>query len=229
MMKRGLRLSMSGSATVGALVLLAGAAATASPQQVVVQSGPDQAYRDQMEANGADADRRAAERVDRTRREAERNEQMEREFRELDDLSRALDEQAADIARENLRQEIEQQNREEMAEWQRVEQNRHASCMITLDDEKKMMIETIRRQYDGMIAQLRAGGADGEVIAGLQRARDTGIAGVTDGACQSAGEERFAYERQRQIEEMQRTMQERGTTEMPPFVIRSDGSIGPKN
>lgn len=217
------RMAVFGVAAAVAGLLMA--VTPASAQQVVVQSGPDQAYRDQMEADRADADRRAAEQVDRTRRENERRQQQEREFRELDDLSRAMDEQTADIARENLRQDIERQNQQEMAEWQRVEQNRHAACMITLDDEKKMMIDAIRRQYDGMIAQLR----DSEAIAGLRRSRDAAIAGLSDGACQSAGEERFAYERQRQIEEMQRAMQERGTTAMPPFVVRADGSIGPKN
>lgn len=197
-------------AAVTLTVLLAGGAPALALQVVV------QAPADQRAAQQADADRRAAERADRTRRQ----QQNQRDMAEAEELARAMDE-----GREQMRQEIEQQNREEMAEWERVEQNRHAACMITLDDEKQMMIETIRRQYDGVIAQSR----DAEAIAGLRRARDAAIAGLTQGECQSAGEARFAYERQAQIEAMQRAMQERGTTEMPAFVRRSDGSIGPAN
>ncbi|RZJ05024.1 MAG: hypothetical protein EON89_05715 [Brevundimonas sp.] len=118
-----------------------------------------------------------------------------------------------------IRREIERQNELEIAEWEKIEAERLADCHRTMPAETLMMVDTIRAQYNAAIAQTR----DAEGRATLVRSREAAVAGIIDGQCQSGGEARFERERQARIDEM------REGREMPVFVRRPDGSIGPAN
>lgn len=194
------------------LTLVPMAEASFAPQEVAVQAPADQ-----REAEVADRLLRRAQQARRAGRAGTAEDQAARDLEAAEDLARAMD--YAEM--EEVRREVERENEETIAQWERVEASRRASCLISRDAEKAEEIAEIRLRYGEMIEVQRriAGPAAAATIEGLERSRDVAIQGLVDSDCKSPGEERFDREREDQIRRMRE--------EMPPLVRRPDGSIGP--